>query len=117
MAAIPDRIEISPERCGGSPVVRGTRIPVAVILDQLAAGETWESLLNGYPELSREDIRAVLLYAESLVAKAQQQTGCTPIPAAEGKTAVSVFDFFGKAPQLRSAEDIDAQLREERDAW
>jgi hypothetical protein len=32
-------------------------------------------------------------------------------------TGTSMFDFFGKAPQLRSAEDIDAQVREERDAW
>lgn len=36
------RIEIDPRRCGGTPVVRGTRIPVAVILDQLAGGESWE---------------------------------------------------------------------------
>ena len=62
-----DRIEIDPRRCGGTPVVRGTRIPVAVVLEQLAAGETWESLLKGYPELSREDIRAVLLYAKASV--------------------------------------------------
>jgi uncharacterized protein (DUF433 family) len=46
-----DRIEIDPRRCGGTPVIRGTRIPVAVILDQLAMRETWESILQGYPEL------------------------------------------------------------------
>ncbi|HUT13839.1 MAG TPA: DUF433 domain-containing protein [Thermoguttaceae bacterium] len=62
-----DRIEIDPRRCGGAPVIKGTRIPVAVILDQLAAGETWESLLEGYPALSREDIRAALLFAKALV--------------------------------------------------
>ena len=44
-----ERIEIDPRRCGGTPVVKGTRIPVAVILDQLASGETWQSLLEGYP--------------------------------------------------------------------
>ncbi len=62
-----ERIEIDPRRCGGTPVINGTRIPVAVVLEQLASGETWESLLEGYPELTREDIQAVLLYAQSSV--------------------------------------------------
>ena len=62
-----DRIEVDPRRCGGSPVVKGTRIPVAVILDHLAAGESWESLLDGYPELSREDIEAALRYAKASI--------------------------------------------------
>lgn len=47
------------------PVIKGTRIPVAVILEQLAEGEPWERLLAGYPELTREDIQAALLYAKS----------------------------------------------------
>jgi uncharacterized protein (DUF433 family) len=59
-----DRIEIDPRRCGGSPVIRGTRIPVAVILDQLAMHESWESIRKGYPELAEDDIRAALLYAK-----------------------------------------------------
>ena len=62
-----ERIEIDPRRCGGSPVVKGTRIPVAVILDELAAGETWDSLLVGYPELTREDIRTALEFAKASV--------------------------------------------------
>lgn len=62
-----ERIEIDPRRCGGTPVVKGTRIPVSVILEQLACGESWESLLAGYPELTREDIQAVLLFAKASV--------------------------------------------------
>ena len=62
-----DRIEIDPRRCGGTPVIRGTRIPVAVILDQVAAGESWESLLAGYPGLAREDIQAAILFAKASV--------------------------------------------------
>jgi uncharacterized protein (DUF433 family) len=62
-----DRIEIDPRRCGGTPVIKGTRIPVAVILDQIAAGETWDSLLEGYPGLVREDIRAAILFAKASV--------------------------------------------------
>ncbi len=55
-----DRIEIDPRRCGGKPVIKGTRIPVTVILDQLASSESWDSVLEGYPELTREDIQAAL---------------------------------------------------------
>ena len=62
-----DRIEIDPRRCGGTPVIKGTRIPVAVILDQVAAGESWESLLAGYSGLTREDIQAAILFAKASV--------------------------------------------------
>jgi uncharacterized protein (DUF433 family)/predicted nuclease of predicted toxin-antitoxin system len=62
-----ERIEIDPRRCGGSPVIRGTRIPVAVIIDQLANGESWDALLQGYPELTADDIRAALLFAKASI--------------------------------------------------
>ena len=62
-----DRIEINPRICGGQPVIKGTRIPVAVILEQLADGESWDSLLRGFPELTRADIQAALNYARHSV--------------------------------------------------
>jgi uncharacterized protein (DUF433 family) len=62
-----NRIEIDPRVCGGKPVIRGTRIPVAVVVAQLAEGQTWQDLLRGYPELSDEDIRAALEYASEAV--------------------------------------------------
>ena len=62
-----DRIEIDPRVCNGNPVIRGTRIPVAVVLDHLAAGETWESILDGFPELTREDISATLVFAREFI--------------------------------------------------
>jgi uncharacterized protein (DUF433 family) len=65
------RIEIDPRRCGGSPVIKGTRIPVAVLLDELASEETWESLLAGYPELTREDIKAALQFAKASVERTE----------------------------------------------
>lgn len=71
-----DRIEINPRVCNGNPVVKGSRIPVAVILDQLATGETWDALLVGYPELSREDLQAVLLFAKATV----EHTEVVPSP-------------------------------------
>jgi uncharacterized protein (DUF433 family) len=73
-----ERIEIDPMVCNGKPVVRGTRIPVAVVLDVLAAGQTWDSVLRSYPELVREDIEAVLTYARGAI----EHTDITP--AAKG---------------------------------
>jgi len=61
------RIEIDPRICGGQPVIRGTRISVATILDQLAGGESWESLQRGYPEITRDDIQAALQYARDSI--------------------------------------------------
>src|SRR3984957_6867203 len=57
------RIEINPRICGGQPIIKGTRIPVEAILEQLAEDESWDSLLRGYPELTRDDIQAALEYA------------------------------------------------------
>ncbi len=62
-----DRIEWNPRVCGGKPVIKGTRIPVAVVLDQLAARESWDALLKAYPELTRDDLRAALLFAKATV--------------------------------------------------
>lgn len=59
------RIEINPKVCNGKPVIKGTRIPVSIILEQLAEGESWEKILSGYPELTREDIHAALHYAKA----------------------------------------------------
>ena len=60
-----DRIELNPRVCNGMPVIKGTRIPVSVILEQVAEGESWDTLLEGYPELKKEDIQAALLYARA----------------------------------------------------
>jgi uncharacterized protein (DUF433 family) len=62
-----DRIEINPRVCNGKPVIKGTRIPVSVLLDQVAEGESWNRIINGYPELNREDIEAALLYASAVI--------------------------------------------------
>jgi uncharacterized protein (DUF433 family) len=60
---LPDRIEANPEVMGGKPVVRGTRIPVALILNKLGAGLTAEAVIADYPRLTHEDIRAALAFA------------------------------------------------------
>jgi len=54
-----------PEIMMGKPVIRGTRITVELILERLAAGESIEQLLEGYPHLIRDDIRSALSFAAS----------------------------------------------------
>jgi uncharacterized protein (DUF433 family) len=58
-----DRIEMDPEVMLGKPVIRGTRIPVELILRKLAEGATETDLLGGYPRLNEADIKAALAYA------------------------------------------------------
>lgn len=48
---------------GGKPCIKGTRIPVEIVLDHLASGETMAELLAGYPRVTEEDVRAALAYA------------------------------------------------------
>ncbi len=61
-----DRITINPDVCFGKPTVRNMRYPVEMILDLLSAGMTEDELLEDYPDLEREDIRACLLFATKL---------------------------------------------------
>jgi uncharacterized protein (DUF433 family) len=60
--ALLDRLNADPKILGGQVCIKGTRIPVTLILDALAAGETIEDLLRGYPTLTRDDIQAALAY-------------------------------------------------------
>mgnify|MGYP001567128624 CR=1 FL=1 len=60
------RIVSDPKICGGDPCIKGTRIPVHVILSHLAAGNTWETMLGQFPKLSKEDLPACLEYAAYL---------------------------------------------------
>ena len=60
-----NRIAVDPDVVHGRPRIHGTRVAVQVILELLAAGETFEELLDEYDELSREDIVAALEYAAS----------------------------------------------------
>jgi uncharacterized protein (DUF433 family) len=61
------RITVNPEIFGGKPIIRGRRLAVEHVLGMLAAGDTPEVILEGYPWLEPEDIRACLTYARRLV--------------------------------------------------
>ena len=63
-----ERIEINPAVMMGKPVIRGTRITVELILHKLAEGETEAELLEDYPHLKPEDIRAAMAYGAASVA-------------------------------------------------
>ncbi len=61
-----DRIIIDPNICFGKPTIRGTRIWVSLILDFLASGDTVEDILEEYPHLTVEDIRAAIAYGSEM---------------------------------------------------
>jgi uncharacterized protein (DUF433 family) len=63
-----DKIEINPKIMLGKPVIRGTRITVELILRKLGEGASEADMLAAYPHLSREDIRAAVLYAADVLA-------------------------------------------------
>ena len=58
-----DRIIIDPEVLSGKPVIKGTRIPIYLIIELLANGMTEKKILLQYPTLKKEDIKAALVYA------------------------------------------------------
>ncbi|NVM23341.1 MAG: DUF433 domain-containing protein [Desulfobacterales bacterium] len=60
------RIITDAQICHGKAHVKGTRIPVHIILDLLAVGETYENILQAYPQLNEKDIQACLNYAAKL---------------------------------------------------
>ncbi len=63
-----NRIEIDPDIMLGKPVIRGTRIPVELILRKLSEGAAKADLLDAYPRLTQKDIQAALAYAASTIA-------------------------------------------------
>jgi uncharacterized protein (DUF433 family) len=62
------RITADPSIFGGKPIVRGMRISVELILSLLAQGEKPEEILDDYPGLEQEDIRACIAYAHAVIA-------------------------------------------------
>ncbi len=60
------RVTIDPAVCAGKPCIRGTRIYIAIILDALAEGLTPEEIIDHYPSLALDDVRAAVAYAAEL---------------------------------------------------
>ena len=62
-----ERVAIDPDIHHGESCIRGTRIPVVIIVGSLADGMSFEEILREYPQLSEEDIRAALAYAAEVL--------------------------------------------------
>jgi uncharacterized protein (DUF433 family) len=71
-----DRISVDPNICHGKPCIKGSRVMVGVVIANLAAGESFDSIMNGY-HISREDIQAALYFAADMV-----QDRYIPLPEA-----------------------------------
>ncbi len=66
-AKLLERITVNPKIFGGKPIIRGRRLAVEHVLGMLAAGDTPATILEGYPWLEMEDIKACLVYVRRLV--------------------------------------------------
>ena len=60
------RIQIDPRVCHGQPCVKGTRIPVSLVVQYLANGDSLDDILAAYPSLKPDDVRACLVYAAEM---------------------------------------------------
>jgi uncharacterized protein (DUF433 family) len=65
--ALLKRITVNPKIFGGKPIIRGRRLAVEHVLSMLAAGDTAETILQGYPWLEKEDVQACRVYTRRLV--------------------------------------------------
>lgn len=62
------RITADPAIFGGKPIIRGMRISVEMLVGLLAQGESWDNLLDDYPDLELDDLRACMAYAHAVIA-------------------------------------------------
>jgi uncharacterized protein (DUF433 family) len=62
-----ERIEVNPKILGGKPVIKGTRIPVYLILELLSAGYSFKRIIKAYPSLTEADVKAAVDYATQIV--------------------------------------------------
>lgn len=72
-------ISVDPQVCFGRPVIRGTRIWVSLLVDNLAAGVKEDELLQAYPQLTSQDIRAALAFAAEMT---RERVMAVPLEAA-----------------------------------
>ena len=70
---VTDRVELNPRVMLGKPVIRGTRIPVELILRKLSEGASEADLLDAYPQLTQVDIQAVMRFAADTIAREEEE--------------------------------------------
>ena len=67
MEELLERIVVDPDILVGKPIIKGTRVPVYLIVELVANGMTPKQIIKEYPQLKEEDVKAALLYASRLV--------------------------------------------------
>lgn len=77
MAAISSYIVRDPQICGGRPVLKGTRVPLRTVLASLAEGDSFQELLEAFPTLTEDHLKAVVSFA---AASALEDEPAPPIP-------------------------------------
>ncbi len=107
-----DRILVDPEILMGKPVVKGTRLAVAFIIDLLAQGQSEAEILREYPDLVREDVHACLAYASTIL-KAEtphQREQTTALNKGEAKQALletlALYEISLRLSESRSVDEI-----------
>ena len=75
-----DRIVVNPLVCHGKACIKGTRIMVSVILDNLAAGQTQAQIVESYPALAPADIQAAIAYAAEIARDRVIYVQSGPVP-------------------------------------
>lgn len=72
-SALTERVVCDPAILAGKPVIRGTRIPVYIVLDYLAHNPSFEDLFADYPRLTMDDVRACFAFAEARVRRSSSR--------------------------------------------
>lgn len=74
-----ERITVDPAVCHGQACIKGTRVMVAVVLDNLAAGVPTDEILRSYPSLTAEDVQAAMAYAADLARERMVPLPSSPV--------------------------------------
>lgn len=72
-----DRIVCNPQILGGKPTIKGTRISVQIVLEWLAGGATFETIVKHFPHLTADDLKEAVYYAASKMGMPKKSCGCT----------------------------------------
>ncbi len=102
-----DRIIVDPRIMAGNPVIKGTRIPVKIVLKRLAENLNPKRLFEDYPRLTEDDIKATLTYAEQLVEQEEQH-----LPPSSQQKHASVEEVLALAGAWgeRNWEEVEQEL-------
>jgi uncharacterized protein (DUF433 family) len=100
------RIIVDPNILAGKPVVKGTRIPVELVLKRLAQDLDMQTLFEAYPRLTKEDVQACLAYAQALVERRSIQSLGSEEEAREIHASLQSFEEDWNAPGMDAYDEL-----------